>query len=189
MPLLVGTDGTRKMSKTYGNYIGITDAAEQMFGKAMSITDNLIFTYFRLLTPVPETRIAGMELKVRSGEMNPRDAKAMLASELVVLYHGKEKALAASEEFDRIFKNKELPSEMPSSVYANSDKVWIVDALVDNKLAKNKTEANRLIQQGAVELDGSVISVPDYDISLEKEHILKVGKRRFLKIRGGKNTV
>lgn len=182
MPLLVGTDGVRKMSKSYGNYIGVTDSANEMYGKAMSIDDTLIFVYMRLLTPVSEEKIQELEKKVQSGAMNPRDVKAFLASEIVARYHGREKAREAANEFDRIFKNKELPSDMPSKVYKRGEKIWIVDLLVSEKFAKSKTEANRLVSQGGIELDGKTITSPDYDILMDNEHILKVGKRKFLKM-------
>lgn len=180
MPLLEGTDGVRKMSKTYGNYIGINESPDEIYGKTMSIEDALIFIYMRLLTPVPEERIQELEGRV-ADSMNPRDAKAFLAAEIVTRYHGRERAVAAANEFDRIFKKKELPSDIPR-LYTREEKIWIIDLLVNEEFAKNKTEANRLISQGAVELDGKIVTSPNIDIPTDSEHLLKVGKRKFLRM-------
>ncbi|PIU52260.1 tyrosine--tRNA ligase [Candidatus Desantisbacteria bacterium CG07_land_8_20_14_0_80_39_15] len=183
LPLLVGTDGIRKMSKSYGNYIGITELPLEIYGKTMSIPDELIFPYMELLTSISDEKINNMKKDVRDEKMNPKDAKAFLANEIVKRYHGISEAAKAGNEFDKIFKKRELPSEIPSRKY-EKEKVWIIDVLVNEGLAKNKTEANRLISQGAVELDGKTITSPDFDILMDSEHVLKVGKRRFLKIKG-----
>jgi len=183
MPLLEGTDGVRKMSKTYNNYIGITEPPDEMYGKVMSIPDSLIFRYMKLLTSVPEEKILEIEEKVKQDKMNPRDAKAFLAFELVVMYHNRKEAERAAYEFNRVFAGKELPSEMPV-LEIDKDKIWIVELLVMSGYAKNKTEANRLILQGGVEVDRKTVKTPDMDLILNTEHILKVGKHRFLKIKG-----
>ena len=183
MPLLEGTDGVRKMSKTYNNYIGITEPPDEMYGKVMSIPDSLIFRYMKLLTSVPEEKILEIEEKVKQDKMNPRDAKAFLAFELVAMYHNRKEAERAAYEFNRVFAGKELPSEMPV-LEIDKDKIWIVELLVMSGYAKNKTEANRLILQGGVEVDRKTVKTPDMDLILNTEHILKVGKHRFLKIKG-----
>jgi tyrosyl-tRNA synthetase len=184
MPLLVGTDGVRKMSKSYNNYIGIAESPGEMFGKIMSIPDNMIFIYYRLLTIVPESVIEIAENNIRNGQ-NPREIKIMLAKEIVRIYHGEKESDKALNEFINVFSRRELPSDMPSKLFKAGAGFWIVDILVENGLAKSKTEANRLIFQGAVELDGKTIKTHDFDILMDTEHILKVGKRKFFKMIAG----
>lgn len=182
MPLLPGTDGVRKMSKSYGNYIGIIEPPQEMYGKTMSIPDKLIFSYMELLTSVPQEKIQNLKNDVKNDELNPKDAKAFLARELVATYYGKEESFKVSQEFEKVFGKKEVPLEMPE-LEIGENKIWIVELLILGKIAKNKSEANRLILQGGVEIDGETIKTPDLDLSLETEHILKVGKHRFLKVR------
>jgi len=182
MPLLEGTDGVRKMSKSYGNYIGITDMPSQVYGKTMSIPDNLIFRYMELLTFLEHDKIQKMKQDVEASKMNPRDAKAFLAYELVKLYHGEAEAENSQKEFVKVFSGNEIPDEMPV-IEIGKEKIWIVEALVLSSYAKNKTDANRLIIQGSVEVDSVTIKDPNTDIVLDKEHIIKVGKYRFVKIK------
>lgn len=182
MPLLEGTDGVRKMSKSYGNYIGITDTPSQIYGKTMSIPDSLIFRYMELLTFIEHGKILELKKDVESSGLNPRDAKAILACELVKLYYGEDESKRAKEEFVKVFSGNDIPDEMPV-IEIEKEKIWLVEALVLSKYAKNKTDANRLITQGSVEIDSKTIKDPNTDIILDKEHIIKVGKYRFVKIK------
>ena len=183
LPLLVGLDGVEKMSKSLGNYIGIQDPPNEMYGKTMSIPDHLIYTYFELATDVPSSELANIKKQLEDPQVNPRDLKARLAFEIVRLYHGEQAARRAEEEFNRVFRQKELPEEMPEYVYDPSEgKVWIVRLLSSAGLAPSNAEARRLIKQGAVSIDGQKISDPDLEFVPENNSVIKVGKRRFLRI-------
>ncbi len=184
LPLLVGLDGTEKMSKSLGNYIGINEAPNEMFGKTMSIADNLIYTYFELATDVPNEELAKIKQQLEDPRVNPRDLKVRLAFEIVKIYHGEAAARAAQEEFERVFSNKNLPTNMPEFVLKKAEgKIWIVRLMASAGLVKTNAEARRLIQQGAVSIDGQKISDSNLEIQPEKDFILKVGKRRFLKVK------
>ena len=187
MPILEGLDGKEKMSKSLGNYIGITEPAREMYGKIMSIPDELIFRYFRLLTTFPETKINTLENQFRKGKLHPKEAKAKLAFELVKFYHGEEEAKKEAETFETVFSRKEIPSEIPS-YQINPEKIadgkmWVVELLKLTGLAKSGSEARRLIQQGGVRWDGEKIKSVEAMLSVNEEHILQVGKRRFLRIK------
>jgi tyrosyl-tRNA synthetase len=172
MPLLEGTDGVRKMSKSYGNYIALNDTPKEIFGKIMSVSDVLMFKYYELLT---EHNLS--EIK----KMHPREAKAKLAEEITAKYHGKDAALKAREEFDNIFSNKQNPDVIEECVVETKE-FKLADLLVKAGLAPSKNEARRLIEQGGVKIDGEKI-LEDADITLSKECILQAGKRNFRKIK------
>lgn len=183
MPLLVGLDGTMKMSKSYGNYIGITESPREMFGKAMSIPDRLLEDYFELALSYDEAQMKTIRKELTSSDTNPRDVKFRLASELVTLYHGKAEAAKAGEEFEQVFRMKGLPDDIPPfRLSKKEDPCWIVKLLTITDMAQSHSEARRLVQQGGVDVDGEKITNADAEIPLEKPFILKVGKRRFLKI-------
>lgn len=170
MPLLEGTDGVQKMSKSYGNFIGINDPAGEMLGKIMSIPDTLMFKYYELLTDEDLSAVKSM---------HPRDAKLKLAELIVAQYHSADAAKKAREEFQRVFSQKELPEEMPEHKIS-AGKNNIIDILTVSGLVSSKNEARRLVIQGGVSLDGSTLTKEDENIS--KAGILKVGKRRFLRL-------
>lgn len=177
--LIEGTDGTRKMSKSLGNYIGLRESASEMFGKIMSIPDHLIVKYFTALTDVSVADIAEIERGMASGGMNPRDAKMRLGEEIVSAYHGTAEARRAREEFVKVFSQKKMPEEMPHRKLEK--RVWnVVDLLVRGDLAASKREARRLIEQGAVEVDGREVADVHEEITLDKKRVIRVGKRRFL---------
>jgi len=181
LPLLIGTDGTAKMSKSYNNYIGLTEAPFKMYGKIMSIPDALIWHYFKLLTGFSLKEIEEMRGKVYKIILNPREAKAKLAKEIVKMYHGQNASLAAEQEFNRVFKEKKLPSRIPEiSIKAKS--LNILDLLVKTKLAPSKAEAKRLLEQKGVKIDGKVQTDWKKNIEIKKDRILQVGKRRFVKM-------
>ncbi len=174
VPLLLGTDG-RKMSKSYGNVIGVTDPADDMFGKVMSIKDELIIQYFELCT---DNNVDGISKRIKNGE-NPRNLKFELAKEIVTIYHSPKEAERAAHEFEQIFKNKEKPTDIPKAKYSKGSK--LVDVLVESKTVSSKSEVRRLIQQGGVKINDKAVS--DIDHTLEKgKYIVQVGKRRFIEL-------
>jgi len=182
MPLLVGTDGVEKMSKSLGNYIGIREIPSDMYGKVLSISDGLIIPYFILATEVAEREVKEMEKSLKNNKVNPRDIKRKLAREIIKLYHSESDALKAEEEFDKVFINKQTPSDMDEFKINKNDKIWIVNLLTSSNMCKSSSEARRLIKQGGVSIDGEKISDFEINVEFNKEAILKVGKRRFLKI-------
>jgi len=183
MPLLVGTDGVEKMSKSLGNYIGICEPAREIYGKTMSIADDLIVPYFRLLTEVPSDELADMEKRMRGQRINPRDLKMRLAREIVTRYYDHDAAAAAEEEFKRVFQKQGLPDEIPEyAVPAGERPVWIVKLLVASGMASSNGEARRLIAQGGVRIGEEKITDQDLELEVGEEILLKIGKKRFLKV-------
>ncbi len=183
MPLLVGTDGVEKMSKSYGNYIGISDETKEIFGKTLSIPDSLIYAYFELATDITNDRLAEIKTLLKDGITNPRDLKRDLAKKLVEMYYDADAALNAEREFDNIFVNKGLPDEIEEFRIDNNVKeISILELLSKVKFAPSKQEARRLVQQGGVTIDGEKISDINAIVIIDKEKILKVGKRKFVKI-------
>lgn len=180
--LLIGLDGKRKMSQSLGNYIGLTEPPQEQYGKIMSIPDELILHYFELCARLSQKEIAEIQKEMDSGQMNPRDAKARLAGEITALYHGKAAAKKAEKEFDAIFKNKQLPSEMPEIIITNKI-IPLLDLLVKTKLAPSKAEAKRLIEQGGVKIDNEIIRDWKAEIQIKDGMIAQAGKRRFIRIK------
>jgi tyrosyl-tRNA synthetase len=176
--ILEGTDG-RKMSKSYDNYIGVSDKANDMFGKLMSIKDELIIKYFTLCTDVSTEEIKEMAEKIKTG-INPRDLKAKLAKEIVKIYHNEDKAQKAEEEFNKIFQNKGKPSDI-ETVSIEKD-MEIIEVIAKFKLVSSNSEARRMIDQNAVSVNDT--KVKDYNFQLKKgeEYLIQVGKRRFIKL-------
>lgn len=187
MPLLEGTDGVQKMSKSLGNYIGITEPPSEIFGKVMSISDDLMWRYYELLTNLTVDQITALRLAAESGERNPRDIKAELAKSIIADFYSQEAAILAEEEFARIFRRKEAPELLEESAVDSGN--WeLKQLLVELGLASSKGEARRLIEQGGVTVDGQRC-----DPKINKYYILrpdrpgydiKVGKRRFVRVRG-----
>jgi len=182
MPLLVGTDGVEKMSKSYDNYIGISDPPEQIFGRTMSIPDTLIYTYFELATNVSNERLKEIKAALEDSNTNPRDLKRELARTLVAMYYDQEAAIKAQEEFDKIFIRKEIPDEIEEFNIEENKEINILDLLLLVNFAPSKGEAKRLVQQGGVSIDGEKISDVHQNINIKSGMILKVGKRKFLKL-------
>ena len=181
IPILEGTDGVRKMSKTYDNYIGITDAPSEIYGRTMSISDDLIYRYFEFATDVDAPALKDVEDKLADSDANPRDLKRQLAREIVTLYYSSKEAVEAEEAFDKIFIQSDVPDEM-EEWNAGSERVVILSMMCDSKLISSKREARRLIEQGAVTVDGEKITSITEEIFLETPVVLKVGKRKFLRI-------
>ena len=181
MPLLEGTDGSDKMSKSYGNDIGFTDSPEDMYGKSMSIPDTLIKKYFVLAADANDDSLVKIEKQLDDSNTNPRDVKRALGREIVSLYYGKDSALAAEQHFDRVIVNKSDPEEM-EELNLKSDKS-LIDIISSVGLTKSKGEARRMISQGAVRLDGEKVTNVNLVINKGSETVIKVGKRRFIKIK------
>jgi tyrosyl-tRNA synthetase len=181
LPLLEGTDGIEKMSKSYDNYIAIDDSPEDMYGKIMSINDSMILKYYKLAVFADRDRIESVKLLLEDNSNNPRDIKRSLAKDLVARYYSEEKAKLAEAAFDQIFVKKDNPDNMPS--YNLSSEINLVDILLSEKLIASKGEGKRLINQNAVKVDGKVCDDINQTISPSDEDIIvKVGKRRFLRI-------
>lgn len=180
MPILVGTDGVQKMSKSLGNYIGITEPPNQIYGKAMSISDDIMPEYYRLATALPSDEIEMILNKIKRGELHPRDAKMRLAWEIVALYHGEAAANRAQENFKQVFQKGEMPEEMPSFNFKAP--AAIVSIMVDAGLASSKSEARRLIQQGGVKINGETVGSIDLELNYGKDLVLQVGKRKFVRV-------
>ncbi len=183
MPLLVGTDGVEKMSKSLGNYIAITDSPDEIYGKTLSIPDKLIYDYFILTTNVPPSILVEIKEQLESQKVNPRDLKRRLAREIVTLYHDSDAAARAEQNFDRIFVRKENPEEIKDVFLpAAEDSLTVLQLLVKVGAAKSNTEARRLVGQGGVTIDGAKVADPASPVVLTAPIILKVGKRKFYKI-------
>lgn len=184
MPLLEGTDGVEKMSKSLDNYIAITDTPREMFGKMMSIPDNMIARYTQYATFEHEEKVKLLEAGLADGSIHPRNAKVDAAMKLVEIYHSKDEAKAALEEFERIFKNKELPDVVDEfELDCGGNEVNIMDMLVSSSLAPSKKEAKRLIEQGGVMVDNEKVMDAFAKIDISQKRLVKVGKRKFLYIK------
>ncbi len=188
LPLLEGTDGVQKMSKSYGNYIGLTDAPDDMFGKVMSIPDELMIKYYRLCTAVLVEEIDSLEAALGSGQEHPNAAKRRLAREIVSLYHGPDAAILAEEAFDRVFKHREMPEDIAEVRVQRIDPVYLPGLMKDAGLAPTASEARRLIDGGAVRIDGEPVVLPPGEYSLPwiavDGRVLQAGKRRYARIVG-----
>ena len=201
MPLLEGIDGVEKMSKSLGNYVGITEPSQEIFGKIMSISDPLMYRYYELLTDVPMSQIERWKREAAAGKINPRDIKAELARSIVADFWGQQEAEKATEEFDRIHKKKETPADLKVHVFGAGVAVEageysvrgapvdlglkrpLLDIMMELKIFPSRGEAKRVIQQGGVRLNGQRIDDISYQVTVadNKEYILKVGKRKFYK--------
>jgi tyrosyl-tRNA synthetase len=180
VPLLVGTDGVHKMSKSLGNYIGVAEAPENMFGKVMSIPDSIIMNYFELITDVPDEELDEFKRLLDKNEINPMELKKRLGREIVTKLHNKEAAIEAEAHFARVVQNKEVPDEIEEHCYNLNCEVDLKDLLTVIKMAKSRSDAGRLIDQGAVSIDGQTVTAST--VKIESGSIVKVGKRRFAKI-------
>ena len=184
MPLLPGTDGVEKMSKSLDNYIGIEEPPKEIYGKTLSIPDTLIYQYFVLATSVSGAELEQIRVGLEKGEVNPRDLKRQLARELVTLYHSSEAADSAEREFDRIFVRKDLPEDIEELALSTAEpRIGIVRLLTETKLASSNAEARRLIEQGGVSIDGKRVGNQKEIVNVESPVVLRVGKRKFLRVR------
>lgn len=180
MPLLVGTDGIEKMSKSYDNYIGISDPPKEIYGKTLSIPDSLIYNYFELATDVSSSELQEIKNQLEEKIVNPRDIKRKLAQKLVEMYYNTDSAKSAEEAFDKIFIKKEIPDEIPELTISEKE-INILDLIVKVNFASSRGEAKRLVIQGGVSLNGKRIEDINSLIIPENGMVLKVGKRKFIK--------
>ncbi|HPV40314.1 MAG TPA: tyrosine--tRNA ligase [Spirochaetota bacterium] len=188
VPLMVGTDGVQKMSKSLHNYIGINEPPKDIFGKVMSISDDLMFLYYELVTDVPRDEIEKYREGIKNNTLHPRDVKVSLAKNICAQFYDAETAEQAAAEFDRVFANKELPDEVPEFRVPDAEKtggkIWIVKLMVLAGTAASNGEARRLIKGGGVTFGGEKVASEDYELPLPADGILKVGKRKFVRIIG-----
>lgn len=184
VPLLVGTDGSEKMGKSLGNYIGVNESAKEIFGKTMSVPDSLLLSYFELATNVEMEEIAQIKSALDQGE-NPRNIKVRLAKEIVTLYHNKEDAEAAEKEFTEIFANKGLPTDIEIKNVPQAE--WkVTDLFHELGLVESKGEARRLIEGGGARINGEKVDSVDATIEIKEETLLQAGKRKFIKVKHAK---
>jgi tyrosyl-tRNA synthetase len=181
LPLLEGTDGVQKMSKSYGNYIGLTDAPDDMFGKVMSVPDSLMVRYYRLCTGLEIDEIDHIEQQLDAGSLHPNEAKRRLARDIVELYHGAGAAAEAEAAFDRVFKHHEVPDEIPEFKVSLADDVYLPGLLNDMGLVSSAGEGRRMIDGGAVRIDGEPVAGGIYNLSRAsvEGRVVQVGKRRY----------
>lgn len=181
MPIIEGLDGSQKMSKSLGNYVGVTESADQMFGKLMSIPDTLIPRYMLLLTDIPEEEVNGIAMEIYWGTENPRNFKVRLAKEIVAFFHDAAAADAAEAEFDRVFSQRQLPSEIDTFVL-DTKEINAADLIVKTGLCTTKSDARRMIRQKAVTIDDAIIEDEMAIVKIKPGAVLRVGKRRFIRL-------
>jgi tyrosyl-tRNA synthetase len=188
MPLLVGLDGARVMGQSLGNYVGINEPPEEMFGKLMRVPDHLIGMYLRLCTTLGDEEIGGLEAGMADGSLRPDQAKRRMAKEVVSLYHGADAAAAAEERFDLVFREHRIPEdlpelELPASV-ATLERVWLPRLLAAYGLAESNSDARRQVEQGGVRLDGKPVTDPELELPVAElpGRVIQVGRRKFVRI-------
>ncbi len=179
MPILEGTDGVQKMSKSLGNYIGVNEDPHEIFGKTMSITDNLICRYFQLITQVPMDKINDIKSRMENGSMNPRDAKVNLAKEIITIFYNIEEAEKAEERFKLVFSQRDIPQDIPE-VQIDSDEIWLPKFLLENGMVQSTSDGKRMIRQDAIKVNGQKIE--DENLTIRDGMVIQVGKRKFIKI-------
>ncbi|TES53248.1 tyrosine--tRNA ligase [Halalkalibacterium halodurans] len=182
MPLIEGLDGERKMSKSLNNYIGIDEAPNEIFGKAMSIPDELMVKYYELATDLSMDEVKAIAKGLEDGSVHPRDAKMKLGATLVRMYHGENEAEEAVNYFKTVFQKRDLPTDIPEVKWDGESSVWIVDLLVTLDLLPSKGEARRMVQNGGVKLNGEKIEDVQLQVEIEDGLIVQVGKRKFKKL-------
>ena len=184
MPILVGLDGVRKMSKSLGNYVGITEPPGEMFGKLMSISDALMWSYYELLTDMQTAELAALRADVESGKRHPMDAKMELARRIVADFHGAQAGQEAAANFQRVFRDREAPEDAPVRKVPREGKKKLAALIVEAGLAPSRAEAERLIKQGGVEMDGARIEDVRHEVDLSRasDFLLRAGKKKFLRI-------
>nr|MBF0222949.1 tyrosine--tRNA ligase [Desulfobulbaceae bacterium] len=182
MPLLEGLDGVNKMSKSLGNYIGITDSADDIYGKVLSISDVLMFRYYNLLSDLTVLEIDQLKHDMESGQIHPKEVKKKLARELTSRYYGDDAAEKAEQNFERVFQNHGIPDDIPEKIFSVGEDIWLPRLLVDAELVNGTGEGRRMINQKAVSIDDVKITDENYTVRSTGEILIKVGKRRFCKV-------
>lgn len=185
MPILVGTDGQRKMSKSYGNYVGIHEPPGDMFGKLMSISDEMMWSYYELLTDMPPAEIGRLREQVKNGKAHPMEAKMGLARSIVGDFHGSAAGESAAQEFQRVFRQRQAPEQATVLKVARSGRQRLAAGLVEWGLASSRSDAERLIKQGGVEVDGARVEDVKLELDLSKagEFLIRAGKKKFLRVK------
>jgi len=185
MPVLPGTDGVQRMAKSVGNYIGVAEPPREIFGKIMSIPDDLIYPYFELVTDIPEDDLLKIKKELEDEKTNPMILKKKLGKELVRMYYSQKEADKACEEFEKVFSKKELPEEIPTKRFEHDEaEIWIPHMIVKAGCAKSNGEVRRLIKQGGLYIDNKRIDDENLKVPVQGEKLVKLGKRRFYKIIG-----
>ncbi len=184
VPLLIGTDGVKKMSQSLGNYISVRDDAAEMFGKTMSIPDELMPQWFTLAAGATTSEVASIEAGLRDGSLHPGDSKRRLARSIVDRYHGEGTGKTAEAAFDQVFRAHEVPDEVPTAKLGNEEPVWLPRALSEAGLVSSNSEGRRMIAQGAVKIDGDKVSEDTMPRSTLIGAVVQVGKRRFIRFVG-----
>jgi tyrosyl-tRNA synthetase len=182
MPLLEGLDGVNKMSKSLDNYIGITESANDIFGKTMSVSDDLMFRYYELLSDLAKTEIEELKQGLEQGTLHPKEIKQKLARELTQRFHSADAALQAQQNFDNVFAKKDIPDDIAEYAIQADEAVWLPKLLVESGLVSSTSDGRRMIKQNAVSLDGEKVTDTDFSVEPQGSVIIKVGKRRFSKI-------
>ncbi len=182
MPLLEGLDGVNKMSKSLGNYIGITETADNIYGKVLSVSDDLMFRYFALLSDLSNKEIEDLKSRVEKLAVHPKEVKKQLARELTARFHGKEAARTAEENFEKVFQKGGVPDDLPEVRCTAAEPIALPQLLVDAGLVQSTSEGRRMIQQSAVSIDGEKVTDVHSVIKPSGELLIKVGKRRFSKV-------
>jgi len=187
MPILEGLDGSQKMSKSLGNYIGINEPPQEMYGKTMSLPDQLMFRYFELATMLSIEEQRRLKDGLTQGALHPRDLKMRLAREIVTIYHGKEAALQAEKEFKRVFQQRELPEDIPDfnlapTMLDSQGFIWLPKLMLLAGLASSTSEGRRLIQQGGVKINGEKITDPAYKLVPLNGMVIQAGKRKYVRL-------
>lgn len=182
LPLLEGLDGVNKMSKSLGNYIGITESADNIYGKLLSVSDELMFRYFSLLTDLSSKEIDDLKAKVAAGSLHPKEVKQRLARELTTRFHSEEAALAAEKNFEKVFAKGGIPDDVPEYICSSKEPVPLPNLLADAGLVKSTSEGRRMVKQKAVSIDGEKTADVNYLVEPGNEMLIKVGKRRFCKV-------
>ncbi|WP_059103783.1 tyrosine--tRNA ligase [Shouchella shacheensis] len=182
LPLIEGLDGIRKMSKSLNNYIGIDESPNEIFGKSMSIPDELMVKYYKLATDVPMSEVEALEKGLADGSVHPRDAKQALGRTFVSMYHGEEAAKEAQSYFETVFQKRTLPDDIPVVEWTGADQVSIIDLLVQLKMQSSKGEARRMIQGGGVKVNEEKVTDIQLVLTIEDGMIVQVGKRKFVKL-------
>ena len=182
MPLLEGLDGINKMSKSLGNYIGITDPANDIYGKTMSVTDELMFRYYELLSDLTSYEIEKLKQGLEQGTLHPKEIKEKLARELTARFHSEEEAVQAQQNFDNVFAKHDLPDDLPEFKLSSDEPVWLPKLMVDSGMVSSTSDGRRMIKQNAVSIDGEKVGDTNFAVEPAGDLILKVGKRRFCKV-------
>jgi tyrosyl-tRNA synthetase len=183
MPLLEGLDGVQKMSKSLGNYIGISESADDIFGKILSITDELMFRYYELLSDLSLEEVSQLQQDMEQGKIHPKAVKVQLAKELVTRFHDQDAADAAERSFEQVFKRHELPDELPEKqINTENETMWLPKLLLEAGLVQSTSDGRRMVKQNAVSVNGEKVADVNAEIPTDAEVLLKVGKRRFCKV-------